>query len=92
MTPSRPEGRSGSADRVSTEPATAGRVDTMTLIRRGAGVVLAVLSILFAALNLDTVQINWIFVTGETPLIIVILTCLLVGVALGLIIARRGSR
>jgi uncharacterized integral membrane protein len=63
----------------------------MTLVRRGAGVVLAVLSILFAVLNLDTVQINWIFVTGDTPLIIVILMCLLVGVALGLIIARRRS-
>ena len=51
-----------------------------------------VLGVLFAVLNLDTVQINWIFVTGNTPLIIVILACLLVGVAVGLMLAHRRSR
>ncbi len=68
------------------------RADTSTLMRRVAAGALVALGVLFAALNLEPVQINWIFATGNTPLIIVILACLLVGVAVGLMLGRRRTR
>ncbi len=43
-------------------------------------IVLAVVTTLFAVLNLKDVEVNWIFGTFETPLIIVIVVSLLVGV------------
>jgi len=60
---------------------------------RTAGmVVLAVLITLFAVLNVETVKVNWIFGTGEAPLIIVILVSLLVGIVLTYLVDRRTSR
>lgn len=52
------------------------------LARTGAFVVLAVLITLFAVLNLKDVKVNWIFGKSETPLIIVIVISLLVGILL----------
>lgn len=52
------------------------------MARTGGLVVLAVLMTLFAVLNLKDVEVNWIFGTTETPLIIVIVVSLLVGVLL----------
>jgi uncharacterized integral membrane protein len=50
---------------------------------RTAGLVLlAVLMTLFAVLNVKTVEVNWIFGKTETPLIIVIVVSLLVGILL----------
>src|SRR6476660_7359170 len=50
---------------------------------RTAGLVLlAVLMTLFAVLNVKEVEVNWIFGKSETPLIIVILVSLLVGIVL----------
>jgi len=45
-------------------------------------VLLAVLMTLFAVLNVKEVEVNWIFVKSKTPLIIVIVGSLLVGVVL----------
>jgi uncharacterized integral membrane protein len=45
-------------------------------------VVLAVLMTLFAVLNVKKVEVNWIFGKTSTPLIIVILVSLLVGILL----------
>ena len=45
--------------------------------------ILGGLGILFAVLNFDEVEVNWIFGTAETPLILVIVLCLLLGFALG---------
>lgn len=50
--------------------------------RAGLLVVLAVLMTLFAVLNLEKVEVNWIFGKTSTPLIIVILVSLLVGIVL----------
>jgi uncharacterized integral membrane protein len=48
---------------------------------RTAGLIaLAVVTTLFAVLNLKDVEVNWIFGTFETPLIIVIVVALLVGI------------
>jgi uncharacterized integral membrane protein len=48
--------------------------------RTGAMVALAVLATLFAVLNVKQVEVNWIFGKTETPLIIVIVVSLLVGI------------
>jgi uncharacterized integral membrane protein len=50
--------------------------------RTGALVVLAVLMTLFAVLNVKDVEVNWIFGKTATPLIIVIVVSLLVGILL----------
>jgi uncharacterized integral membrane protein len=52
------------------------------LARTGALVLLAVLMTLFAVLNVKEVQVNWIFGKSDTPLIIVIVVSLLVGILL----------
>jgi uncharacterized integral membrane protein len=50
---------------------------------RAAGLVLlAVLMTLFAVLNVKDVEVNWIFGKSKTPLIIVIVVSLLVGILL----------
>jgi uncharacterized integral membrane protein len=48
--------------------------------RTGVMVALAVLITLFAVLNVKQVEVNWIFGKSETPLIIVIVASLLVGI------------
>jgi uncharacterized integral membrane protein len=50
--------------------------------RTGALVLLAVLMTLFAVLNVKQVEVNWIFGKSSTPLIIVIVVSLLVGILL----------
>jgi uncharacterized integral membrane protein len=44
----------------------------------------------FALLNTDEVEVNWILGTAQTPLILVIVVSLLVGGLVGYVIARRG--
>ncbi len=44
---------------------------------------------LFAVLNLDEVEVNWIIGTFSTPLIVVIAVSVLLGAALGYLAARR---
>ena len=57
-----------------------------------AAFVLGGLVVLFAVLNLDEVQVNWIFFKSATPLIVVIVACLLAGAALGALGAHRRAR
>jgi uncharacterized integral membrane protein len=45
-------------------------------------IAIAVVTTLFAVLNLKDVEVNWIFGTFKTPLIVVIVVSLLVGVLL----------
>jgi uncharacterized integral membrane protein len=47
------------------------------------------LAALFAVLNLDEVEVNWIIGTFDTPLIVVIAVSVLIGAALGYVAARR---
>jgi uncharacterized integral membrane protein len=47
------------------------------------------LAALFAVLNLDEVEVNWIVGTFDTPLIVVIAVSILIGAALGYFAARR---
>jgi uncharacterized integral membrane protein len=57
--------------------------------RQIAAVGLAGLGGVFAALNLDEVEVNWILGTWETPLIIVIALSMVIGAALGVLVSRR---
>jgi uncharacterized integral membrane protein len=52
-------------------------------------VVLGVLIVLFAAVNSQTVTIHWIVTTTQTPMIVVIAGCGLVGFVVGWLFARR---
>jgi uncharacterized integral membrane protein len=52
-------------------------------------VVLAVVIVLFAAVNSQSVTIHWIVTTSQTPLIVVIAGCGLIGFAVGYLVARR---
>ncbi|HEY3864552.1 MAG TPA: LapA family protein [Solirubrobacteraceae bacterium] len=52
-------------------------------------VLLAVLIVLFAVVNSQTVTIHWIVTTSQTPLIVVIAGCGFVGFAVGWTFARR---
>ena len=57
------------------------------------GLVIGALVALFAVLNLDDVEVNWIFGTAQTPLIVVIAVTFLLGAVTGWIAAagrRRG--
>ena len=50
---------------------------------------LAGLGGVFAALNLDEVEVNWILGTWDTPLIVVIALSMVIGAGLGLLVGRR---
>jgi uncharacterized integral membrane protein len=53
-------------------------------------IVLGALIVLFAVANRQTVTIHWWFVTTtQTPMIVVIAGCGLVGFAVGYLVARR---
>ena len=54
--------------------------------------VLVGLVVAFGALNLDEVRVNWILGTWRTPLIVVIVACLGIGIAIGGLAARRARR
>jgi uncharacterized integral membrane protein len=57
--------------------------------RQVAVLVLAGVGGVFAALNLDEVDVNWILGTWSTPLIVVIALSMLIGAALGILVSRR---
>jgi uncharacterized integral membrane protein len=62
------------------------------MVRTGGLVVLAVFMTLFAVLNLDKVEVNWVFGSGKAPLIIVIVISVLLGVVFTHFAERRYSR
>jgi uncharacterized integral membrane protein len=66
--------------------------DTREIARTALLVGLAVLVTLFAVLNLEKVEVNWIFGSGKAPLIIVIVVSLLVGIVLTYFVDRLASR
>lgn len=62
------------------------------IARLGVSIVLAVLITLFAVLNLESVEVDWIFGSSKVPLIVVVIISLLVGVALTLLVKRRSRK
>jgi uncharacterized integral membrane protein len=57
--------------------------------RQVAVLALAGVGGVFAALNLDEVDVNWILGTWSTPLIVVIALSMLIGAGLGVLVRRR---
>jgi uncharacterized integral membrane protein len=43
-------------------------------------------------LNLDEVEVNWIVATWQTPLIVVILVNVILGIVIGYALAKRRGR
>jgi uncharacterized integral membrane protein len=70
-------------------PAKRSRRETMRAV---VLVVLAVFITLFAVLNVKKVEVNWIFGTTRTPLIIVIVASLVVGILLTHFAEMRNRR
>jgi uncharacterized integral membrane protein len=60
--------------------------------RQIAVVGLAALGGVFAALNFDEVDVNWVLGTWSTPLIVVIALSMLTGAALGFLVSRSRRR
>jgi uncharacterized integral membrane protein len=57
-----------------------------------AAAALAALATLFAVLNLDNVEVNWILGTWSTPMIVVIAVAALAGAGLDRLVIRRKQR
>ena len=55
---------------MSTNPEKPAKRSTRDNARTGAIVVLAVIATLFAVLNTESVEVNWIFGSGHAPLIV----------------------
>jgi uncharacterized integral membrane protein len=75
-----------SNDRISRRadaPARRERVRTVAAFGLGG------LAALFAVLNLDEVDVNWVFGTWSTPLIVAIAISFVLGAATGFLVARR---
>jgi lipopolysaccharide assembly protein A len=66
----------------------AGGRSSKELARLGFALLAGGLVAAFAVLNTGDVKVNWVFGTFETPLIIVILVCLGIGLVVGLASAR----
>lgn len=62
------------------------------LARTTGFVILAVFITLFAVLNTESVEVNWILGSGQAPLIVVILISLLVGIVLTYLMDRRAAK
>ena len=53
--------------------------------------ILGALVTLFGVLNFDEVDVNWLFGTWSTPLIVVIVLCLAAGMAIDRALVRRSN-
>ena len=60
-------------------------------VRTVAAFGLGGLGALFAVLNVDEVDVNWVLGTWSTPLIVVIALSIVIGAGLGYLVARRGG-
>jgi uncharacterized integral membrane protein len=65
------------------------RVSRRERARTVVAVALAAVITLFAVLNFDKVEVNWLLGTWSTPLIVVIAISFLLGAAVGFLLARR---
>jgi uncharacterized integral membrane protein len=66
--------------------------DRREMARTAGFVVLAILITLFAVLNTESVEVNWVFGSGKAPLIVVILISVLFGIVLTYLMDRIKSR
>lgn len=66
--------------------------DRRETLRQVGALIVGALIVLFAVLNLDDVEVNWVLATATTPLIVVIAVSFALGIAAGLLIARGRAR
>jgi uncharacterized integral membrane protein len=57
-----------------------------------AAAILIVLTGVFAAVNLDEVEVNWVLGTWSTPLVVVIAVSFLLGAGGGFLLATRRAK
>ena len=74
------------------KPTTRAKRGKAETTRIAVALVLGGLLAVFALLNTNQVEVNWMLGTAETPLIIVIVVCLLLGFAAGYGLAHKGAR
>jgi uncharacterized integral membrane protein len=60
--------------------------------QRVAALILTVVAIVFAAVNSQTVKVDWIVTTTKSPLILVIIVAGLLGAAVGAFVRSRRRR
>lgn len=78
---------------VTTDPPSApAKPDRRETGRQIAALIVGGLIVLFAVLNLDDVEVNWVVATATTPLIVVIGVSFALGTLAGLLIARGRAR
>ena len=58
-------------------------------MRLAVGFVVGALAVVFAVLNLDEVAVHWIVGIWWTPLIVVIVVCVILGGIIGWVTGRR---
>jgi uncharacterized integral membrane protein len=61
-------------------------------VRKALVIAVGAYAVLFAVLNLDKVNVNWVIASGDTPLIVVIIVCLLIGVGGDRVLVRRARK
>lgn len=74
------------------QPATPGRRSRREQGRLVAGAVAIVAATAFVLSNTQTVRIDWVVTTTETPLILALLVAILLGAALGALAVRQQRR
>ncbi|HEY8583726.1 MAG TPA: lipopolysaccharide assembly protein LapA domain-containing protein [Capillimicrobium sp.] len=74
------------------EPSAPAKRDRRETTRQVAALLVGALIVVFAVLNLDDVEVNWVIATATTPLIVVIAASFVLGILAGLLIARGRAR
>lgn len=54
--------------------------------------IIGIVLVLFAVLNLNSVKVHWLFLTGSSPLILVIVVSVLLGMAGDRLLIRRQAK
>ena len=60
--------------------------------RMAAAAVLGAIAAVFAVINFDKVEVNWLVGSWQTPLILVIVLSMLLGAALDRVLVRRARK
>jgi uncharacterized integral membrane protein len=65
---------------------------TREQVGRALAIAAAVYAVVFAVVNLDKVKVDWVLSSGQTPLIVVIVACLLIGAGVDRVLVRRARK
>ena len=65
-------------------------VSTLSTIRTAVGAVLLILLVVFVAINLQEVEIDFLIFSVQTPMLVAMLICALLGAAAALLFSGQG--